>query len=94
MWCRFIQELGFTDKEFSDDQYEVLIKTIRTVAQSLDLSGAQIKYAVLSAMFSSRRASESLSMKHILRGLDSELMKSGRMLSDKEISRITAYDQS
>ena len=48
------------------------------------MTGAQIKFAVLSALFTAKRDRKSLGMKHLIRGMERELMKEGRALSNRE----------
>jgi len=61
------------------------------LSSALDLSAAQIKYAVLSAVFAARRAQNNLTMEHLIRGVDAELMKAGRILSEKDMERIRRH---
>jgi SpoVK/Ycf46/Vps4 family AAA+-type ATPase len=51
---------------------------------ALDLTGAQIKYAVLAAVAAARRDGGAVTAAHLLRGVDRELQKDGRSLSERE----------
>ena len=51
---------------------------------ALDLTGAQIKYAVLAAVVAARRDGGAVTAAHLLRGVDRELQKDGRSLSERE----------
>jgi AAA+ superfamily predicted ATPase len=54
-----------------------LEQNISTLAANVELSGAQIKHAVLDAIFVARRRREPLAMPHILSGIERELAKAG-----------------
>ncbi len=58
------------------------------LAETIDLTGAQIKYSTLSAVFIARQKREGLSIKHLLRGIERELMKEGRGLSRQVHERL------
>ncbi|MBL8625108.1 MAG: ATP-binding protein [Myxococcales bacterium] len=51
---------------------------------ALDLTGAQIKYAVLAAVVAARRDGGAVTAAHLLRGVDRELQKDGRSLTERE----------
>jgi AAA+ superfamily predicted ATPase len=61
---------------------------LKVLAESIDATGAQIKYAVLGALFVAKREGGELSVEHLLRGLERELAKEGRGLSSRERERI------
>jgi hypothetical protein len=52
------------------------------------VSGAQIKLAVLAAIFMAQQTAEPLSLEHLLGGLDRELAKEGRSVTPRERERI------
>jgi SpoVK/Ycf46/Vps4 family AAA+-type ATPase len=58
------------------------------LAREVEATGAQIKFAVLAAVFAAQRGGEPLGLSHLLRGLDRELIKDGRALSERERARI------
>ena len=62
--------------------------TIELLAANVDMSGAQIKNAVLAGMFMGRRNREPLAMTHLLRGIERELSKEGRALGIRERERL------
>jgi hypothetical protein len=62
--------------------------SIALLAETVDASGAQIKNALLAALFISKRTRRPLDIDHIVRGLDRELGKEGRALSDRERGRL------
>jgi hypothetical protein len=54
----------------------------------VEATGAQIKNAILGALFIAKRVDSPLSMAHLLRGLERELAKEGRSFSEKERARM------
>jgi len=93
LWLRLIGELtGEAIATTKADNDRILLQDIKAMANTIELTGAQIKYAVLAAMFAARRESEKLSMKHLLRGIDRELMKEGRVLTERERARLNTYE--
>ena len=62
--------------------------TIAALGANVDLSGAQIKGAVLASIFAARRRREPLAMPHLLQGLERELGKEGRALGSREQERL------
>lgn len=65
-----------------------LHQSLEVIANGIELTGAQIKYAVLAALFAARRDRQPLGVTHILRGVDRELMKEGRVLTERERERL------
>ena len=65
-----------------------LEETIDALGASVDLSGAQIKGAVLASIFAARRRQAPLAMPHLLQGLERELGKEGRALGSREQERL------
>ena len=61
---------------------------LKSLAEGLDVTGAQIKFAVLGAMFIARRGGQDLSIAHLLRGLERELAKEGRALGARDRKRM------
>lgn len=81
IWQQVIGELC------GDDICEQLNSVIGTLAEGVDLSGAQIKNAVLASIFIARRSGEPLAMPHLLQGVERELSKEGRSLGSRERGR-------
>ena len=68
---------------------KVLTKSkIKSLANNIELSGAQIKFSILGAMFAARREQKTMTMVHLLRGINRELMKEGKVLSKNDIQRL------
>jgi len=63
---------------------------LETLAAGVEATGAQIKNAVLGAIFIAERMNADLEMEHLLRALGRELAKEGRTLSAKERERMRA----
>src|SRR5918999_901690 len=82
IWRQVIGELS------GDETLKRLDATIETLAASVELSGAQIKNAVLASIFVARRGREPLAMAHLLRGMERELGKEGRSVGTRERERL------
>ncbi|MEM1319235.1 MAG: ATP-binding protein [Bacteroidota bacterium] len=75
LWQRILGELAGEAEEGALDG------DLRQLAQLMPLTGAQIKNTCLSALFLSRKEGSSIQIKHLLQGLERELIKEGRSLS-------------
>ena len=82
IWRRLAAELA------GDGVAQDLDKVFQTLSQAIELSGAQIKLALLGAIFGARRAAKPLGLEHIYLGIDRELAKDGRFLTPQERERI------
>ena len=67
------------------DRFESLLERL---AAGVETTGAEIKHAVLNAAFEARRCGQRLGPSDILKGLDRELSKQGRALSELERRRL------
>ncbi|MCP3911599.1 MAG: ATP-binding protein [Actinomycetia bacterium] len=65
--------------------------TLAALADHVDTTGAEIKHAVLNATFIARRIGAQIGPDQLLLGLDQELAKEGRSLSERERSRMLAH---
>ncbi len=74
IWQRLVAELA------GELTARSLDPKLRQLAASLKLTGAQIKYSLLNAMFIARREGVPLAGRHVARGLERELQKDGRPL--------------
>lgn len=70
------------------ERVELMCDELKALADGIEVTGAQIKFAILGAIFIARRASKELDMTHLLRGLERELAKEGRALGDRERKRM------
>jgi ATPase family protein associated with various cellular activities (AAA)/winged helix domain-containing protein len=82
IWRQVIGELS------GPDTLSRLEATIEALAVNAEISGAQIKNAVLASLFGARRSREPLAMIHLLRGLERELSNEGRALGTRERERL------
>jgi hypothetical protein len=85
IWKRVLGELA------GEGRTSDLHDTLATLSQSIETTGAQIKNAVLGAIFVSRRAGTELGMSHLLRALDRELAKEGRTIGTKDRERMRKH---
>jgi AAA+ superfamily predicted ATPase len=85
IWRRVVRGLA------GDDRAEALDGNLDVLATAVDATGAQIKYAVLGALFVAQREGAPLAPRHLLRGLERELAKEGRGLSARDRERILSH---
>ena len=84
LWRRLVAELA------GDEAARRLSPGLGRLAESIEVTGAQIKFAVLTALFAARRDNAPVGMPHLLRGLERELIKEGRALSERDRERLGA----
>jgi hypothetical protein len=65
-----------------------LARALDVIADGIDATGAQIKASVLSATFIAARDRSALGVPHLLRALDRELLKEGRVMGDRDRRRL------
>ncbi len=82
LWTRLIAALS------SLDDAKSLAHPIELLAKNVEATGAQIKFAVLGAMFSAKAKGRALSAKDLLVGIDRELAKEGRAIESAERAAI------
>lgn len=82
IWKKIVGEMAGTESAAR------LEPQLQTLARDLEVTGAQIKYAVLSALFMARRQGGPLEAGQLLRGLERELMKEGKAFSERERGRL------
>jgi hypothetical protein len=85
IWQRVLGEL------VGEARANALNDVLVMLSQSVETTGAQIKIAVLGAIFVARRAEMELGLPHLLRALDRELAKEGRTLGTKDRERMRKY---
>jgi hypothetical protein len=85
IWQRLVSEM------VSLDRAQTLAEVLRALAETLELSGAQIKLAVLSAIFASREARAPLALEHLVGGVERELAKEGRGIEAADRERIERH---
>lgn len=85
IWERVVGELA------GDKTLQAMGESIHRLSESVETTGAQIKFAVLAAVFAAQREDRQLATRHILRGLDHEFAKEGRVMSDRERERLLGH---
>jgi len=85
IWSKILTKL------MNNETRPLLNGQLTTLANNIELTGAQIKYAVLSAMFAAKREKIHPEMKHLIRGMERELMKEGRALSNREREKLLEH---
>jgi hypothetical protein len=81
LWHRLLGEMAGVEI------VAVLESVIDALAADLELTGAQIKNAILMAAFAARRDATPIAIRHLLRGIERELAKDGRSFNDRERAR-------
>jgi SpoVK/Ycf46/Vps4 family AAA+-type ATPase len=79
LWKRLLTALA-TEQMAAD-----LDERLMQLAEMLEITGAQIKMAVLSALFMARKEKSCITIDHLLNGLERELVKEGRGLGRRVI---------
>lgn len=82
LWERLVGELA------GPDRAGAMAGTLDALAATVEVTGAQIKLAVLSGLFAARQTGAALDMRHLMRGLERELGKEGRALSERDRTRL------
>lgn len=82
LWQRLLAEIA------GDDVLAALKAEVDRLAAYIEMSGAQIKFSILGAVFAARRDKHAVNMGHLLRGINRELMKEGRVLSEHDKQRL------
>lgn len=89
IWRRLVDELaGAEGSAAPNTSGRSLDRNLETLSNAIELTGAQIKYAVLAGLFAARSYGQVLGMGHLLRGVERELMKEGRGLSERERKKV------
>jgi hypothetical protein len=82
LWRRIVGELA------GEAARKALDPSLERLAQVIDASGAQIKLAVLGALFLARQDGKPLAFDHLKRGVSRELAKEGRGITPAERERL------
>lgn len=85
IWRRILRELVGPEVLRSAEP------AVAVLAETVELTGAQIKNTVLAAIFIARRRRRPLGIDDLIRGLDRELGKEGRSLNDRERGRLRRH---
>ena len=87
IWRQITAELAGPERTQALDQH------LRLLAEDVPLTGAQIKAAILTALFMARRQGRPLDLETLLAGLNRELLKEGRALSGREVGNLRRHGQ-
>ena len=87
LWTKLVTGLAGEERARALDGAFSLLSTIS------DVTGAQIKFAVLAALFVARAENKTLNAHHLLTGLDRELAKEGRAIGPRERDRILRIEE-
>ena len=85
IWRRLVAELGGPDRATQ------LRPDLDRIASAVEMTGAQIKFSVLNAVFAARRDARPIEAGDLLRGLERELAKEGRSLGDRMRERLGSH---
>lgn len=85
IWRQVLREL------IGPDALRGLEPLVAHISAGVDLSGAQIKNAVLAAIFIARRRRQPVGVEQLIRGVDRELGKEGRSINDREKGRLRRH---
>jgi len=87
LWTRLITGL------VNEDSANSLAAVIELLSNAAEVTGAQIKFAMLAALFTARAERKPLSARHLLIGLDRELAKEGRAIGPRERDKILKLEE-
>lgn len=82
LWTNILKELT------GESSFKKLEKDLLLLAELVNLTGAEIKFAVLSALFLSRKDKSEIRIEHLIEGLSRELLKEGRTLNNEVKRRL------
>ncbi|MEJ2664747.1 MAG: AAA family ATPase [Spirochaetia bacterium] len=68
--------------------YKRLAPFFKTLAETLELTGSQIKFSLLTALFVASQSTKEVNREHIVEGIEMELLKEGRLVSRNEKQRL------
>jgi adenylate kinase family enzyme len=86
LWNKILEQL------LENVETTFIDRELAYLAESFETTGAQVKYAILSAIFESRQQNKPLGFEHLLNGLEREFQKEGRGLG-QNIEEILKYHQ-
>jgi hypothetical protein len=82
LWRKLVGELA------GQDEAEELDPGLIQLSATVEVAGAQIKSAILTAVFAARRDACPVGLSHLVRGLERELTKEGRPLGERMRTRL------
>lgn len=87
LWTKLITAL------VSEKRAKALAGAIELLSTNTEITGAQIKFAVLAALFAARADDQPLNPRHLLTGFDRELGKEGRAIGPRERDKILRVEE-
>lgn len=87
LWAKLVTALA------GEDRAEALVPAFELLSSATEVTGAQIKFALLTALFAARAEKKILSAGHLLLGLDRELAKEGRAIGPRHRDRILSLEK-
>jgi hypothetical protein len=87
LWTRLITAL------VSEKRAKALSGAVDLLSTSTEVTGAQIKFALLAALFAARADKQPLNARHLLTGMDRELAKEGRAIGPRERDKILRVEE-
>jgi hypothetical protein len=85
LWTRLVAELA------GPDRARPLEPVFTALSSGLEVTGAQIKYAILAGLFAAQQENRPLAATHLLLGLERELAKEGRAIGPRDRERILKH---
>ena len=85
IWSKVVTALA------GEARAQTLEPDLQRLATAVDATGSQLKYAVLSATFMAARRGAPLAADDLVRGLNRELAKEGRVVSTREQGRLLGH---
>jgi len=82
LWTKLVNALA------GEKRAKALANAFDLLSSATEVTGAQIKFAVLAGIFAARADNKHLNARHLLIGLDRELAKEGRTIGPRERDRI------
>jgi hypothetical protein len=92
---RYLLWKGLVTQLISESAGSIPEQDIRRLAELLEVTGAQVKMAILSALFMARKDKAAVTTSHLLSGIERELVKEGRGLGRHitELFNHAGYDR-
>jgi hypothetical protein len=82
LWTKLVTALA------GEKRATVLADAFELLSTTTEVTGAQIKFAVLAGLFAARADNKPLNARHLLMGMDRELAKEGRAIGPRERDKI------
>ena len=87
LWTKLVTALA------GEKRAKALASAFELLSNAGEVTGAQIKFALLTALFAARADKKPLNAHHLLAGLDRELAKEGRAIGPRERDKILRLEE-